>query len=148
MWGKGNKRKSTSIDKHGENITLISKGTVLFGDIQFTGALQIEGRVKGNVTGQDGLVRLADQGIVEGDIKAPNVVINGTVTGDLYSSDHLELASKAIVAGNVYYNQIEMVKGSQVNGSLEYCPKADDKVKKKTVAALTVKAQAVAEGAS
>ena len=40
------------------------------------------------------------------------------VEGDVYSSDHIELAAKARVVGNVYYNLIEMVMGSEVNGSL------------------------------
>ena len=38
--------------------------------------------------------------------------------GDVYSSEHIELAAKARVIGNVYYHLIEMVMGSEVNGSL------------------------------
>ncbi len=38
--------------------------------------------------------------------------------GDVYSSEHIELAAKARVVGNVYYHLIEMVTGSEVNGSL------------------------------
>jgi cytoskeletal protein CcmA (bactofilin family) len=40
------------------------------------------------------------------------------VEGDVYSSEHIELAAKARVIGNVYYHLIEMVMGSEVNGSL------------------------------
>ena len=38
--------------------------------------------------------------------------------GDVRSANHLELAAKAVVIGNVYYNLIEMVMGSEVNGNL------------------------------
>src|SRR5690625_6325461 len=48
------------------------------------------------------------------------VIINGNVTGNVYSSKHVELAAKAVVEGNVHYQLIEMVKGAQVNGSLVY----------------------------
>jgi len=40
------------------------------------------------------------------------------VEGDVHSTQHLELAAKARVVGNVYYHLIEMVMGSEVNGSL------------------------------
>ena len=48
----------------------------------------------------------------------PNDVVNGKVTGDVHASGHIELAAKATVHGNVHYNLIEMVMGSQVNGAL------------------------------
>ena len=43
---------------------------------------------------------------------------DGIVQGDVRSATHLELAAKAVVVGNVYYNLIEMVMGSEVNGNL------------------------------
>jgi cytoskeletal protein CcmA (bactofilin family) len=101
--------------------TLIAKGTKIIGDLYFAGDLQIEGEIQGNVyaeaTGQARVV-VAEHGTVFGEIHGTQVVINGQVKGDVYSSKHLELAAKAQVTGNVYYQLIEMVKGAQVNGSL------------------------------
>lgn len=105
------------------NHTLISKGTEIIGDIHFSGDLQIEGKVKGNIMvegGADAKLVVADKGIVEGEIRVPMVVINGKVIGNVYSGKHIELAGKAVVEGNVHYQLIEMVKGAQVNGSLVY----------------------------
>ncbi|HEY7883561.1 MAG TPA: polymer-forming cytoskeletal protein [Cellvibrionaceae bacterium] len=105
------------------NHTLISKGTKIIGDIHFSGDLQVEGKVQGNIIvegGNDAKLVVADKGVVEGEIRVPMVVINGKVIGDVYSTKHLELAAKAIVEGNVHYQLIEMVKGAQVNGSLVY----------------------------
>ncbi len=103
--------------------TLISKGTRIMGDIHFSGDLQVEGKVQGNIIvegGNDAKLVVADKGVVEGEIRVPVVVINGKVVGNVYSSKHLELAAKAVVEGNVHYQLIEMVKGAQVNGSLVY----------------------------
>ena len=103
--------------------TLVSKSTQVVGDIHFSGNLEIEGRVKGNIfaeEGSDARVRIMEKGLVEGQINVPTIVINGTVKGDVHSGKHVELAAKAEVSGNVHYNLIEMVKGSQVNGSLVY----------------------------
>jgi cytoskeletal protein CcmA (bactofilin family) len=105
------------------NHTLISKGTRIVGDIHFSGDLQIEGTVQGNVlveNGGDAKLVVAEKGVVEGEIRVPRVVINGKVVGNVFSSKHVELASKAVVEGNVHYQLIEMVKGSQVNGALVY----------------------------
>lgn len=103
--------------------TLISKSTEIVGDLHFKGNLEIEGKVKGNIIAEDGSearVRVMDKGEVEGEIRAPSIVINGRVSGNVHSGKHIELAEKAIVQGNVNYNLIEMVKGAQVNGSLVY----------------------------
>lgn len=101
--------------------TLISNKTEIVGDIKFKGGLQVEGTVKGNLiaeTGSGAVVRISGTGRIEGQINAPHVVINGTVVGDIYAGEYIELAKKARVEGNVYYHKMEMVLGSEVNGRL------------------------------
>ena len=103
--------------------TLISKATEITGNIHFSGTLEIEGRIFGNIYADDdssASVRVRETGLVKGDIQAPMIVINGLVEGDVYSSNHIELAAKARVTGNVHYHLIEMVMGSEVNGSLSH----------------------------
>ena len=58
----------------------------------------------------------------------PVVVLNGSVTGDVTSTERVELASKTKVAGNVYYNLIEMAMGAEVNGNLVHQPEASASV--------------------
>lgn len=103
------------------NHTLISRATKVTGDLHFTGELQLEGKVTGNIIAEDekdAKVVIADTGVVEGEIRAPVVIVNGKVLGNIYSSKHLELAAKGNVTGTVHYHSIEMVKGAQVNGSM------------------------------
>jgi cytoskeletal protein CcmA (bactofilin family) len=103
--------------------TLISKATEITGDIHFTGTLEIEGRIFGNIYADDDAaasVRVRETGLVKGDIQSPLIIINGLVEGNVYSSNHIELAAKARVTGNVHYHLIEMVMGSEVNGSLSH----------------------------
>lgn len=107
----------------GANTTLVARETTVVGDVHFSGSLDIEGLVKGNIfaeEGKDALVRIIDKGRVQGEIRAPSVVINGVVEGDVYSSKHLELAAKGRVHGNVHYTLLEMAAGSEVNGSLTH----------------------------
>lgn len=107
--------------------TLISRDTVIIGDVNFCGNLDVEGLVQGNIVARpdtEALVRVVGKGRVEGEIRAPSVIINGTVQGDVHSSKHLELASKGRVQGNVFYTLVEMAAGSEVNGSLTHVEEA------------------------
>lgn len=102
-------------------ITLIANNCEMSGDVHFSDQLLVNGVVKGNVYAQEGskaVVTVSEKGRVKGDIRAPNVVINGKVFGDIYSDKHIELAARAEIKGNVYYNLIEMVMGSRVDGKL------------------------------
>ncbi len=103
------------------NHTLISRSTRVNGDLHFTGELQIEGKVTGNIYAddeKDAKLVIADTGLVEGEIRAPLVIVNGKVVGNIHSTKHLELAAKGNVTGTVNYTSIEMVKGAQLNGSM------------------------------
>ena len=101
--------------------TLIEPGAVIDGSITFAGILEIEGRVNGNILAagdEQAVVRVLQGGHVHGDVSAPLIVVNGTVTGNVHSTDHAELAPRAVINGDVRYNLLEMSKGAQINGRL------------------------------
>ena len=115
MFSKSKRKKASKID------TLIGSHTEIRGDDIFSGGLHIDGKVMGNVIAESGsgsVISLSEQGVIEGEIHVPNVVLNGAVVGDVYSDIHIELVEKARIKGNVYYNYIEMARGSEVNGNL------------------------------
>ncbi|WP_067519355.1 bactofilin family protein [Endozoicomonas ascidiicola] len=116
------KSKETVSNVKSGSTTLISAETAITGDINFSGTVHIEGRVKGNISAEHGILTIAHSAAIEGDIRAQRVVIDGHVRGNVFAEEHLELASRAVITGNVFYSVIEMTKGSQVNGSLEYHP--------------------------
>lgn len=109
--------------------TLIGRQSEIIGDIKFSGGLHIEGTVKGNVTAANddkSLIQLSETGTIEGEVKAPFVVLNGVIIGDVHGSEHIDLAPKARITGNVYYGLIEMSLGAEVNGKLVHMQTADD----------------------
>jgi len=120
MWGKYRKPKQTAhID------SLIGQNTRIQGDVIFSGGLHVDGAVQGSVIaaeGEDSVLTLSERGTIEGEVKVPNVVINGHVIGDVHASGHVELASQARIQGNVYYSLIEMAMGAEVNGNLVHQP--------------------------
>ena len=102
--------------------TLIAAGTRVTGDISFSGNLEIEGEVIGNVSAKSdqSKVRVLQSGSVSGDITVATVIINGHVKGDIQASQLVELAAKAVVEGNLNYNLIGIEKGAEVVGSFVY----------------------------
>jgi cytoskeletal protein CcmA (bactofilin family) len=89
--------------------------------VRFSGGLHIDGTVKGNLVAEPGtetVLTVSEKGRIEGDVRVPNLILNGAVQGDVYASERVELASHARVTGNVYYNLIEMAMGAEVNGNL------------------------------
>ena len=121
----GKKRRTAKID------SLIGQQTEVNGDILFSGGLHVDGKSKGNVlaTEPESLLTVSDQGSVEGEVRVPNIILNGLVIGDVYASERIELASQARVQGNVYYNLIEMAIGAEVNGKLVHRSKEDQNFK-------------------
>ena len=99
--------------------TLIAKGTRIEGDLNFLGCLEIEGTVVGNVRSEDqkSRVRILHGGLLEGEIRVSDVVINGKARGDIFAGNLIKLASKAVVEGNIHYSLIEVDKGAEVIGS-------------------------------
>ena len=102
-------------------ITLIATNCEFVGDVHFSDQLLVNGVVKGNIYAQSGskaLITVSEKGRDQGEIRVPNVIVNGKVSGDIQSDKHIELAARAEVTGNIYYHYIEMVKGSRVDGNL------------------------------
>jgi len=115
MFGIGKRSSCARID------TVIGEQTRIEGDLHFTGGLHVDGTIKGNIiaeSGAENVLTVSERGRIQGDVQVPNLVLNGSVEGDVTATERVELASHARVTGNVYYNLIEMAMGAEVNGSL------------------------------
>lgn len=101
--------------------TIIGDGTVIKGNISFSGGLHVDGRIEGSVESSSehgGTLTLSKMGSIHGCINVPTVVIDGEVEGDVSVSERVQLAENARITGNVIYNLIEMAVGAEVNGQL------------------------------
>ena len=78
------------------------------------------------VTDSASTITVSEQGQVEGDVRVDSLILNGTIIGDVYANERVELASEARVTGTVYYRLLEMAMGAEVNGQLVH--KEDDEM--------------------
>jgi cytoskeletal protein CcmA (bactofilin family) len=102
--------------------TLIAEGTRIRGDVHFSGGLHLEGVIDGSISaeGADSVLTLSDKGRIQGEVRVSNAVVNGSVKGDIFVGERLELAGNARIEGNVHYKVLEMAAGAQVNGKMLY----------------------------
>lgn len=101
--------------------TLVGRQTELQGDISFSGGLHIDGTVKGKVSAtdqKDAVLSVSETGVIEGDVYVANVILNGSIHGDVHAVGQLTLHSCARVNGNVHYKVMEMASGATINGQM------------------------------
>jgi cytoskeletal protein CcmA (bactofilin family) len=126
MFGKKRSKPQNRID------CLIGSGTMIEGNITFSGGLRVDGHVRGNVLATDdkpGTLVLSEQARIEGEIRVSHVVINGAVVGPVHAMEYVELQTKSNVTGDVYYRTLEMHLGAIVQGRLVHQPEGkSDKV--------------------
>jgi cytoskeletal protein CcmA (bactofilin family) len=128
MFGR-RKQTSTRID------TLLGKTATLNGDLEFSGGLHLDGRVNGNVRSNaedGGALSVSESGFIEGNVEVTNIVMNGTVNGDMHAADRLVLGGSARVNGNVHYGVIEMAPGAVITGKLIPLGSSKDQVAAET----------------
>ncbi len=115
MFGKTSKPNNGRID------SLIGAGTVIHGNVSFSGGLRVDGEIHGNVSAsgdQPGTLVVSEHARIEGEVNVSHLVINGSIVGPVHSSEFLELQPQARVMGDVEYCSIEIHLGAIVQGRL------------------------------
>ena len=112
--------------------TLIGAGTVIEGNVSFSGGMRVDGSINGNVIAEPGkpsTLVISEQGSVKGEVNATHLVVNGEICGEVTASEYLELHAKARVTGDVNYRTLEIQVGAILEGRLINMSAADqDKV--------------------
>ena len=82
------------------NMTIIGAGTVIEGVLKASASMRIEGTVNGDIT-SEGVVVIANEGVVNGNITAVDVKISGTVEGNLTIVGKTELIANGKLTGDI-----------------------------------------------
>lgn len=101
--------------------TLIGKSVRVHGDLEFAGGLHLDGQVAGAVRADSqapASLSVSHSGSIEGPVEVTDLVLHGTVRGDIVARGRVVLGASARVEGNVYYGVIEMTLGAQITGKL------------------------------
>lgn len=94
----------------GEITTLLGRGAAFEGKLTFEGTVRIDGRFKGEVFSDDTLV-IGEGAIVEAQIDIGEVIIQGTVVGNIVAKRSIEIHAPGRVKGDLHTPQLQIDKG-------------------------------------
>jgi cytoskeletal protein CcmA (bactofilin family) len=94
--------------------TLIGEGCKVEGNFFIPTPTRIDGTIKGDLTGDSGIV-IGTQGRIEGNVCAPEVVVYGSINGNV-ESKRLELKRGSNVNGDLTVNNLITEQGCSYNG--------------------------------
>jgi hypothetical protein len=115
---KANKNLGKSVESFE---TIIGASLRVDGNLLLRNSVRIDGVVNGNILQDDeheATVAIAKGATVTGDIRAQHVIVSGTLRGNIFSSDRVELLETAFVTGDITYGSLGTQVGARIDGKL------------------------------
>lgn len=101
--------------KTADSTSLVSKNVRIEGEIEGPENLHVEGFLKGAVA-LSGDIFVGNTGIVEADLEAKNIVIQGEVTGNVTAHQQLEIHPSGKLIGDCTATSIDIKEGAVFEG--------------------------------
>jgi cytoskeletal protein CcmA (bactofilin family) len=99
----------------GEITTLLGRGATFEGKLTFEGTVRIDGRFRGEVFTDDVLV-IGEGATVEAEIDVGEIIIQGTVMGNIKAKRSIEIHAPGRVKGDVHTPSLQIDKGVVFEG--------------------------------
>ena len=95
----------------------VGRSVNVSGKLIFHEAVRIEGRFRGEVRSVE-LVVVGEDGIIEGKVSAPRLLIMGELHGDLIGCDRVVIGPRAKVFGNIEARSLTVAEGAYLDGNI------------------------------
>jgi len=102
-------------DTHSDDVSIISGGVKLEGNLFSEGNVRIDGNVVGNVS-VNGNLTIGENSQIQGEIKATNIVMGGRLEGKVTASETLRLEAKCILKGDLITRRLIIEEGALFDG--------------------------------
>ena len=109
------KRRVTDTNRQ---TTYIAASTKITGTLTGQGAYVFCGTVEGDCDIQ-GPLTLAEGGVWRGTMKAVDIVVAGTVEGDVVAKQRVEIGGTARITGSLSGNSIAVAEGAIIEGEIK-----------------------------
>ena len=100
----------------------IGKSVRIKGDLSGSEDLYIDGQVEGTIQLSGNSLTIGPNGRVHATVSAKNVIVGGTIDGNIQAGERTELRKTAVVNGDVQSKRIAIEEGAFFNGKLEIVP--------------------------
>ncbi len=98
--------------------TVIGAGITIEGEVTSDEDVIVQGTLRGKLAAKDA-VTVEQSGTVEADISGGPIAVAGSVTGDITSTDRVDLQNGAKVIGSVKATRITIADGAQFKGNVD-----------------------------
>ena len=115
--------------------TYIGKSLIIKGEVSGSEPIHIEGRIEGPISLRDCHVNIGRDGVVMSNVEAGEVIVRGTMRGDLTALDRVEVHSGGSLTGDVSAGRVTIELGAHFQGRVDMRrpdPKAHIDLEKKS----------------
>ena len=114
-WGSKPMKEGAAVKSDAiENI--IGQSCTIRGDLASDGAFRIDGTIEGSVESRASVV-VGESGVIRGGLRGTDIVIAGTVQGDVTCEGHLEILAKGTVEGDIAAKSVRIETGGIFRGT-------------------------------
>jgi cytoskeletal protein CcmA (bactofilin family) len=112
MWGN---RKAKEPRVPAQLGAFLDNGSEIEGKYTCTGTVMLDAKLRGELTAK-GTLFIGENGVVEATIRAAEVVVRGTVVGNMTVAERVELKASARVTGDVEAPVVVIEEGAVLDG--------------------------------
>jgi len=105
-------------------VSRISTGTVVKGEISSSNDIRIDGTFEGKIKSK-GRVVVGEKALIKGDIICSNVDFWGTMEGNFYVKDTLSLKSSSKVKGDLHIKRLQVELDAKFDGTCQMISESD-----------------------
>lgn len=99
------------------NLSIISTGMKIVGDIETDSIVKIDGTVEGSIRAAKQLL-LGPNGTIHGDVHAQEASLGGRIIGSVNTTQRVEIQSTCVIQGDVQTKSIVVLEGGVINGTV------------------------------
>jgi cytoskeletal protein CcmA (bactofilin family) len=103
----------------GDAAAVIGKSVQIKGDVKGNEDLLVEGRVEGTVALTDSRLTIGAHAQVEADLSARDVVVLGTLTGNVTAAGRVELRAGCLMKGDIHAARLSIEENAVFTGKVE-----------------------------
>ena len=111
MW----KKRRHPTPKGSDLTAFIDEGSEIEGKYTFRGTVMMNGKFSGEIVSNDTLI-IGEKGVVNANVRAGIVLINGEVVGNVAASERVELRGSARIFGDVEAPVVVVEEGVMFDG--------------------------------
>ena len=118
-----------------QGVAVIGKTITITGDIVGSEPLHIEGSVKGSIRLESAYLNIGPEAKVQSNVIAREVVVRGSITGNVNCSERIDIRSGGSLVGDVTAHSVSIEEGAYFKGSIDMRRQESSRQKIPTVTA-------------